>query len=129
MLSTIRKIIQGLFEIVSHVLKVIWSILRSVWMLLVLVIGFLVGIYPYLDGVIDTVTMHVIAATSVLAGSTEGMKAALEAGWPPQLAGGLAFVNAYFPVAEVSGMTVTLISVYVVATLVRIVKSFFPTIN
>lgn len=129
MLARIRSLIEGLFAVVSAVAKLGYVLLITCWQFIVLVVSFIIGFAPYLETMMTQAIAHVTAFVAVMVDAQQGMKEALEAGWPPEWANAVAFTNVYFPLAECATMLVTLTSAWVIMGLVRVFKSFIPGIN
>jgi len=128
MIKKLTALVEGLFGVVSFVMKLIGLIIISFWHILVLTGSLLFAIAPHLETAMDYMVTHLGATWDVLGDSGGDMSAAIAAGWPSEVAQGLAWVNAFLPLSEAFAMLLVLLAVFVGATVFRIIKSFIPLI-
>jgi len=128
MLKRILSYIRGIYTMFSLLGKLVMMVLTTFWNILILTGTLVWALAPMLNDVLAWVNSNLTATWEVLTTSGEDMRAAVNAGWPPEVAVGLAHINAYFPLAEALGMVVVLLAVSLVCAIFRIVKSFLPLI-
>lgn len=127
--TLVPSILRAFWGVYSTIGKLLWTFLKTTWHVLAAFGAILVALWPHLEGLLDWVADNSGAGWAVLTDAENAFQTAMAAGWPPQLANGVAFVNAYVPLAEAVAMLMSLFTLWVICVVVRIVKSCIPTMS
>jgi hypothetical protein len=127
--SLVPSWLEGIFHIVSRIGKVLWGVIVANFALLVFIMGLLYFVWQLLLPLIENVGVHAVAILEMVGGSITAMQAMVDAGWPEEIARGIHFANQHVPLAELILMIVSLSFLWMVCTVLRIIKSFVPTVS
>lgn len=127
--SWVPSWMEGLYEIISHIGKLIWMILTALWAPIVFIVTLLVAIFAAVKDAWEFVSTNIAAAVAVLSSATDSMQTAVAAGWPPQFAAGVNYINQIAPLGETFVALMALLFLWIVCTVLRVVKSWIPTIG
>jgi len=120
--------LQGIYTIISHTLRFVYDLFAKLWHVIVVVAGFLATFFQEVMAILAWLLNQFTAVMALLGDATTAVNAAMAAGWPPQMFGAVAWVNHYVPFAEAVAMLSALLFVYAITSVVRMVKSFTPTV-
>ncbi len=115
--------------IVSYVFRAIWSIILATWKLNMIFVSILAALVPKIwDGIV-WIADNGGTAWESLTNAEAALKLALDNGFPPGLAQGFAFLNAFVPLGEISMCCAVLATTYIICAVIRVVKSPIPIIG
>jgi hypothetical protein len=120
--------VKAIWEVLSKVLKLTWTCFTIAWAPILGFVALIASNWQFIEHGYETFTTHAAVAWSILTSADGAMSYAANSGWPTWLANGLGYVNQYFPVGECAAMLGTLITTIVSMALLRVIKSFIPTL-
>lgn len=120
--------IKGLYSIVSVTCRFFYDIFRKIWHVISFFCVMLVAFFAQVMAVLSWLLIQFQVVLAMLGDATDAADAAFAAGWPAQLFGVVAWCNHYAPVAEMAIMALALLFVYGICSLVRMIKSFAPSV-
>jgi len=120
--------LDGVGTIISRSFKLIWVLLKSFWPISVMLASVLWAVVPALQGAAEAMATRADAMWASLNGIAGDMWAASLVGFPPAWANGIAYVNNYLPISEMVFFVGVLLATYATAALIRVFKSFLPTV-
>jgi len=121
--------VNGLYEIVSATLRFFYDIFAKLWHVIVFLCSMLAAFFQEAVAVLEWCLAQAAVILGFFDSAAASASAAIAAGWPPQLWGIVAWMNHYAPVAEMAVMVCVLLFVYAVCSLIRVIKSFVPTVS
>lgn len=117
----------GIYQILSFVCKLIGIALVSFWPVLMLMVGFFNSLLPQLNSMLDWLKTQIPAFYSMMGNASTSLQAQLAAGWPPEFATAVGYVNRFVPIGECLLMVTSLFGFWIVCSTIRVVKSLIPT--
>jgi len=121
MIRYIGQTLQAIGAVILIIGKLVMLLVTSFWAILVLTGSLLVTLLPQVEAALEWLTTHLGATWDILGDAGADAGAAIAAGWPPEIANGLVFANAYFPLAEAFGMVIVLMTASATMAVNRIV--------
>ena len=120
---------KGVYNVISAIGKVIWTIITQCIGLIAFVVVVCVELGVWLHDNAAGIRDQIVTAWDVLQNAHNSFTNARSAGWPPQMAECVAYVNGFFPLQEMIVGTTALIHLFLVCMVVRMVKSIIPLFN
>lgn len=123
------KWIEAIWEVFSKIAKLVWLALAAGWLPIFGTITAVAYLWGKIISVGSFIATQATVVWTMLTDSSNSASAALAGGWPSGMANGIGFLNSFLPVVEGALMVTSLIFVYLACTLVRMVKSWLPTVS
>lgn len=118
-----------LWDLIKLVLGGVWKLISTAWAAFAAGAVFLAELWEPVLGWIDKIWIKVTALFSLFSGSESGLRSAIAAGFPPYAAEALRYANGFVPLDVMLIWCGVLLGVIAITVLIRIIKSWLPTVN
>lgn len=121
--------VEGIYHMVVRLCTFFWGIIKIYFGLLIFFIALVYFVWQFLGDMLGDAADFASPVLAMIGGSITAMDAMLAAGWPEEIAKGVNYANQHVPLGELFLMIASLSTLWVICSIIRIVKSWIPWVS